>query len=117
MEDKKSRGLAIGSIIVLIIDIIVLIGLTIYSISSRASLLQLYKESNILLPYITRIALSFGPYIFITGILILILKERLKKKSVTFMINVVALFIILGITICYIIAILLPMYQIGKMTG
>src|SRR4030042_4297587 len=116
MERKESNLLPIISIIVLVIDIIFLVGLTLYSTFRGNSFLQIYKEFKVTIPGITKIALYFGPYIFIVGILILIAKERLlKQKIITLIINVVVSFIILVIALFYFLTISMPITNLGGM--
>lgn len=114
MENKENKILSIISIIVLVVDVIFLIGLTFTSIFGGGSFLDTYNSFKITMPAVTKITLCFGPYIYITAILILIAKERLlKQKIITLIINIGAFFIIGVFLSIYIIAIFKPVHDIG----
>ncbi len=114
MDRQENKVLSIISIIVFVIDVIFLVGLTLYSIFGGNSFLQLYKNFKVTIPTITKIFLYFGPYIFIIGILILIAKERLlKKKLISLIINIIVFFIILVIMLGYFLTIAMPITNLG----
>jgi hypothetical protein len=112
--EKKSKGLNIVSIIFLCIDIVCLLGFTLFIVFVVRRMSPMYEDFKRDLPTITRIAPS-SHYIFIILALILLIKEKLKKKLVTLLINI-AVFIMLvfgGIPFLAC-ATILPIHKINK---
>lgn len=116
--ENKNKDLTIISAIFLLIDILAFIVSAVFIVSLKNKLLLTFAELGVSLPLITRVALS-NYYIFITifiiAILILIIKEMSKRKLVTLVINIASFFIILFFSLIYILALYLPLYQIGKL--
>ncbi|MBA4320342.1 MAG: hypothetical protein C0412_18245 [Flavobacterium sp.] len=114
---KKIRGLAIVSTAFLCIDVICLIGLTVIVIQTKGPFLAMYEETEMVLPIVTKIALSLNHYVFIVGALILIAKEWSKRKLITLIINVAAFLIVLFFALLYSLAVFLPLYRLGQIVG
>lgn len=75
--EKKSRGLTIASIVFLWIDILYLIGLTLFVIFVIKRISPVYYDLGDNSPIITRI-ISSGHYIFPILASILIIKEKIS---------------------------------------
>jgi succinate dehydrogenase hydrophobic anchor subunit len=110
---KKIRVLAIASAVFLCIDVIALIGLTVFVVSTRNKFLEIFKDFKITLPIMTRIAL-WSHYIFIIVALVLIAKEWSKRKLTTLITNIVVFFILSFCIYLYVLGLFLPIYQISQ---
>jgi hypothetical protein len=116
-EPKKQTGWIIASLVILILDVIGVFMLTTATFYISARFQAIFKELNVQLPQATQLFLSIPStvylIIFFSVILALILKEiAIKRKPVTFAINMAAL--VIGIVYCvlYVTALFLPLIQI-----
>jgi len=107
MEKRKSTKSVINTVF-LSINLTILIGLTIYNLIVKDSLLRLYASMDIPLPMVTLLMLSKGHFIFITFSFILIIKEAIKQKGVTCAINIISFILVLALLLLYYFALTLP---------
>jgi len=107
MMEKKSKGLTIASIIFLCLDsIILLIGAFVIN-----RFYVLLNQFDIEFSTVTHVVFSFR-YIFVILALILIAKEFIARKSITFTINLVVLIMLFGSVPFVVIGLLQPMQQL-----
>lgn len=112
--EKKSKGLTIASIVFLCIDIICLLGLTLFVVFVVRKISPMYEDFGADLPVITRITIS-SHYIFIVLALILIVKEKLRKKLATLLVNIaVCIILVLGGIPFLVWGILLPVQRVAE---
>lgn len=116
-EPKKQTGWMIASLALLILDVIGVFVLTTATFYVSAKFQAIFKELNVQLPQATQLFLSIPStvylIIFFSVVLALIVKEiALKRKPVTFAINMAALVIVIMYCVLYVTALFLPLIQI-----
>ena len=110
MEIQKSKMSIVNSVF-LYINLIILIGLTIYNLIKKGPLLRFYGSMDKPLPMITLLMLTRSHFIFIVFSIIFIVKEAIKQKGITYAINMLGLIMVLGLLVLYCFALILPRYQ------